>query len=52
MDGPCIRELRLDTQVADDLAEQFKRVDRDTWDSLWTQITEALKSRIETDAGA
>ncbi len=50
--GPCIEDLHADAQTADDLVEQFKRVDPETWDSLFTQISKGLKSRIEVDSGA
>ncbi len=46
--GQCIDDLRADAETADDLAQQFKSVDPVTWDSLFKQISDGLKSRIET----
>ncbi len=48
--GACLDVLRTDGQTADDLVQQFKSFDTATWDGLFAQISEGLKSRIETSA--
>ncbi len=50
-DGPCIQELRTDCSTASDLMQQFKSSDPATWDSLFKQISDGVKSRIETGDG-